>query len=860
MRFLWISLFFPTILQAQVFLLSNYPLRNSNLEKVINTQNYREMVEIIRNIEDVKDVYVMEEGDKVYIYVERYPIIRSISIRGNLSLSREEILSYLGIYEGIPVRSPQFTEEDLKERIRRLYIDRGFLDVSVGVTLTQDKEGYIDLYIGVDEGPVYFTESGIYRGSSYPPYVLDRVIGLARGSVVKESLFREAIFHLQDFYAKEGFWDSFVYYEGLEKTTIKKPYLRVLLPDKYDPAKKPLGILGSLSEGLSNLFNYPLATLRALTGKGFVARPIFQIVEGRRYRVHIEGVHFFPQDYIVSISGLEKKGVDPFSLEEAKESITKAYHRKGFFDVEVYYRVDGENVWFTVREGERYRVVSPGFDGEFYDEDKFEEFLNKELENLRKEGYTLSRGRIEKLVDREKKQVIVNFLIERGKRQILKDVRYEGKNKELEKIFKKHRDKLPAIFNTDLVEALNLDLQRYFLRKGYMEGDYDIQVKVEEDEDNTYYTYLYDVKEGPRYLTGETVYYGYRKTRLRELSYMTVKSKYYSETLSDMTLHNMLKSDLFSGVSIDTFIDKEKKQVHRLIQVSEDKRGIFDLSVGYNTEENVSFEAFLGLKNLFGVGITSGLRYRRTGKRELYDLSLFDGFLFSSRYWLKVSLSKTYEEHRSYNLDSYGTSLQLGYRVRRDTSIGPVFSLLRNTSNGKTFHIRKYGLFLLRDFKDDPFLPGRINYNSINLSFAEGDARYGKLELSVFYLMPLKRDIKLSFKLSGGALWGKAPVFERFFLGGLRDLRGYSYEEVGQPEGGKYYAFGRVEFIVPLKKPLVGILFGDAGIVSKSVKKDMGFAAGIDTPIGPVRLDVAFPFEGKWYRNLKLYLSVGYYY
>lgn len=860
MTALWVLILFPLVVYAQVFIISNYPLRNSNLERVINMQNYKQMVEIIKSIEDVKDVYLMEEEDKVYIYVERYPIIRSIQVRGNLSLSREEILSYLGVYEGAPIRSPQFTEEDLKERIKRLYIDRGFLDASVGVTLTKDEDGYVDLYVGIDEGSVYFTESGLYRGTGYPPQVLDRVIGLSRGSVVKESLFREGVFRLQDFYAKEGFWDSFVYYEGLEKMPVRKPYLRVLLPEKS-------GILGSLSEGISNLFNYPFATLRALVGKGFVARPVFQITEGRRYRVHIEGAQFYPQDYITAVSGLEKKGVDPFSLEEAKENIIKAYHRKGFFDVEVDYRVDGENVWFILREGERYRVVAPGFSGEFYDEDRLEEFLNRELENLRKEGYTLSQGRINKQIDREKKQVIVDFQIDRGKRQILKDIVYEGENKDLRKLFKRHREKLPAIFNTDIIEALHLDIQRYFLKKGYMEGDYDAQVRIEEDENSVYYIYAYTVKEGPRYLTGETVYYGYRKTRLRELSYMTVKSKYYSETLSDMTLHNMLTSDLFSGVSIDTFIDKEKKQVHRLIQVSEDKRGIFDLSLGYNTEENLSLEAFLGLKNLFGVGITSGFRYRKTSKRELYDLSLLDNFLFSSRYWLKLNLQKTYEEHRSYELDSYGTSLQLGYRIGRNTSVGPVFSLLRNTAGGQTFHIKKYGLFLIRDFKDDPFFPSRINYNNINLSFAEGDVQYGKLELSVFYLIPLRRDIKLSFKLSGGGLWGKAPIFERFFLGGLKDLRGYSFEEVGQPNGGRYYLFGRFEFIVPLRRPFVGVLFWDAGSVAeksseltKKVKKDVGFATGIDTPIGPVRLDLAIPFEGKWYKNLKLYLSVGYYY
>lgn len=860
-------LFFPMSLFAQVFIISNYPLRKSNLERTIDQQNYREMVDVIRKIEDVKDVYLMEDGESIYIYVERFPIIRSIHIKGNMALLREEILSYLGFYEGMPVRGPEFREGDVEERIKRLYMDKGFLDASAGVTLIKDEEGYIDLYVGIYEGPVYFTEGGVYRGSSYPPSSLDRVIGLVRGRVVKESFFRESVFQLQDFYIEEGFWDSFVYYEGLEKLRLKKPFYEVLMPRDMEVKRKPFRILGSISEGISNLFSHPLATLGAITGRGFVARPIFQIIEGKRYSVHFDGISFYTGQELLDISGLERKGVDPFSLEEAKDNIVKAYHRKGFFDVRVDYEVKGESVSFRVQEGERYRMVEEGFEGQFYDEDILDRILKSQIEKLHKEGYTLAEGKLSRGVLKDEKRVKVNLEISPRKRQILKDIRYEGENREIWGIFKKHRDRLPAIFNTELIEALNLDLQNYFPKKGLMEGEFEIDVSIEEDETTIFYTYIYRVKEGPVYGTGETVYYGYDKTSLRELSYMTEKSKDYSEKLDDVTLHNMLSSGIFSGVSIDTFVDREKKLVHRLIQVTEDKRGIFDLSLGYNTEENISLETFLGFKNLFGLGVSSGFRYRRTGKRELYDLSISDFFFFSSRYWFKSNLFKSFEEHKSYTLDSYGSNLQLGYRISKDTSIGPVFSILKNKVDGQVFHIRKYGTFLIREFKDDIFSPRRIHYDSIGFSLVEGDARYARFDLSTFYLLPLRRDLKLSFKVAGGAILGDSPIFDRFFLGGLRDLRGYSFEEVGQPNGGKYYTFGRLEFILPLREPFVGVVFGDAGSVAnkprdlfRDVKVDAGGALGVNTPIGPIRLDIAFPFEREWFRKFKVYLSVGYYY
>ncbi|MFN3568306.1 MAG: POTRA domain-containing protein, partial [Caldimicrobium sp.] len=633
---------------ANVLILSNFPLRKNNLEDVINLENYKEIVEIIKSIEDVKDVYLTEEENRVVIYIERYPIVRKINLKGNIAVSRDEILSYLGLYEGIPIHGQEFNEVEIEERIKALYMEKGFLDAKVGVVITKDGKGYIDLYIGVDEGPVYFTERGFYKGSSYDPSLLDSKIGLVRGRIFKENLFREGVFSIQDFYIKEGFWDSFVYYEGIEKIRLKKPFYRVLFPRDGELKGKPLRFFGSLAEGLSNLFSHPIGTLKALTGRGYVARPVFQIIEGKRYSIIWEGNKFFSGEELKRITELEERGLDPFSLEEAKEKVLKAYYRKGFFDVKVGYERKGETVIFRIEEGERYKILGDLFKDEYYDRDKIEKFLEAELDKLYKEGYTLAQGSISEEVLKENREVKVYVNIDKGKKQILKSFVYEGENRDIKRIFSRHAEKLPAIFNTNLIEAINLDLQRYFLKKGLMEADFEVDVKIEEDENSLYYTYVYHVKEGQVYKLGKTIYYGYNKTSLRELSYMTEKAENYSEDLNDKTLYSMLNSGIFSGINIETFIDKEKKLVHRLIQLSEDKRGIFDLSLGYNTEEGISLESFIGLKNLFGIGLSSGFGYKRTSKRELYNFTLHDDFLFSRKNWLKFNLFKSHEEHRSY--------------------------------------------------------------------------------------------------------------------------------------------------------------------------------------------------------------------
>jgi outer membrane protein insertion porin family len=489
------------------------------------------------------------------------------------------------------------------------------------------------------------------------------------------------------------------------------------------------------------------------------------------------------------------------------------------------------------------------------------------MEQLRTEGYTLAEVEIKTNIDRDKKLVNVSFDINKGKKQILKAINYVGNNKDIAKIFREVNKKLPAVYNSALIEQLNLRIDKYLKGNGYMEGSFEAEVMLEEEEDVINYIYTYKVLEGPRYKAGLDLYYGAKATTNRELSYMTVREEFYSEKTLDETLYNFISSNLFLGVKIDTFLDTDKKQVHRLIKLQEDKRGFYDLGVGYNSQEGLILDLTLGLKNLFGVGLSSTLNYKRSEKRETYSLNFEDPFLFTRKLWFKSNVFKDYQEHRVFTLDTQGFALSLGYRITRYTSFGPLFSVSDNRYLGTTARLNKYGLFLLREYKDDIFNPSRVHYNSLNLLKASGDLNYTKVELNTFYFIPITTNLNLSFKVSGGSAWGSVPIFDRYFLGGLTNLRGYSYEEVGSPTGGKSFVFGRMELEVPLKGSFVFVPFYDVGGVGESsnrlprdIKHSFGFGVGVKTPVGPIRLDLAFPGEKDFLERFKLYLSVGYIY
>ena len=133
-----------------------------------------------------------------------------------------------------------------------------------------------------------------------------------------------------------------------------------------------------------------------------------------------------------------------------------------------------------------------------------------------------------------------------------------------------------------------------------------------------------------------------------------------------------------------------------------------------------------------------------------------------------------------------------------------------------------------------------------------------------------KWDTILTLNAQAGVVdgWGKTnkifedsegvPIFDRLFLGGANDMRGFRYRRVGgqgkvkeggEPIGGKTLARATAEYTVPLIDKVRGAVFYDAGFVngdaydfsSSMYNADAGLGLRLDLPIGPVRIDYGIP-------------------
>jgi outer membrane protein insertion porin family len=100
-------------------------------------------------------------------------------------------------------------------------------------------------------------------------------------------------------------------------------------------------------------------------------------------------------------------------------------------------------------------------------------------------------------------------------------------------------------------------------------------------------------------------------------------------------------------------------------------------------------------------------------------------------------------------------------------------------------------------------------------------------------------------------------IFDRLFLGGSDNLRGFAYRDVGprdsngEPLGGQTMARATVEWTFPIIVKARGALFYDIGYVdsdayaigSEHWGSDVGVGIRLDLPIGPLRLDYGIPIQ-----------------
>lgn len=285
----------------------------------------------------------------------------------------------------------------------------------------------------------------------------------------------------------------------------------------------------------------------------------------------------------------------------------------------------------------------------------------------------------------------------------------------------------------------------------------------------------------------------------------------------------------------------------------------FRISVSVGLESNqviLSFEEpwIFNRQIAFGTDL-----YRTdTGYYSDYYSELRTGATF----YLRKRLFELVEGRLSYTFENIDI-----YDVEDDA---PDF--ISNEEGGRT--VSEIGLSFLRDSRDNYMMPTSGTRFELLQNFAGGplmaDTNFYRIEGRAGAWFPTFDAGKQVFSIVGraGSITGfggqDVPYFEKFFLGGGYNMRGFEYRKVGkldedteEPYGGNTFAFLSLEYSIELFEPVRFAVFYDIGFVNEDswdfdpsgYNSDFGFGLRILMMGAPMRIDIGFPLTTGEYNN-----------
>ena len=331
------------------------------------------------------------------------------------------------------------------------------------------------------------------------------------------------------------------------------------------------------------------------------------------------------------------------------------------------------------------------------------------------------------------------------------------------------------------------------------------------------------------------------------------------------------------------------------ILVQEKRTGSLSFGGGYSTiDALVGFaELTQGNFDLFnwpsftGGGQKFRLRIQYGTQRKDFILSLTEPYFLDRRLSLNGQVFYTEANYLSseYNQRNYGFLLELRKPVTTYTyaTLGyslqdvDIFDVAVSASDfiksqqGSTTESKIFS-GVVYDSRDNPLLSRRGRRFTFSPYIAGGflggnTQIYGlDLEGSQYFHLPWDTILLINGEVATVSQWGNGsdvPIFERLYLGGSNNLRGFPFREVGpqdvngEPIGGKSMWRTTVEWTFPIIEKARGAVFYDTGFVNSSewsfgfnhIASDIGIGLRLDLPIGPLRLDYGYPVQRDGYHG-----------
>jgi outer membrane protein insertion porin family len=325
-------------------------------------------------------------------------------------------------------------------------------------------------------------------------------------------------------------------------------------------------------------------------------------------------------------------------------------------------------------------------------------------------------------------------------------------------------------------------------------------------------------------------------------------------------------------------------KVHMDAIVEERSTGSISAGIGYSSYEKIMLTGSLSQENIFGTGIRASLSAALSSITQLYDLAIWQPYLFDLDLGAGINLFNQERSFDTYDYKTRGGALPFLRPISDYTKIGLRYAYNKTNVYNIDLNASSY-VQSQRGELSTSSVTGSLGYNSIDdmtnptkgtfndylLEVAGGpfggDNQFVRGVVTYGRFFPFKWDTVFFVRGTAGTVQpysgSVVPIYDNFFVGGINTVRGFEYGTAGPvditdtPIGGQNELFFNFEWIFNIYKGagLKGLVFFDAG---HGFNNNTGWFNGIRTaagfgirwlsPMGPIRLELGFnlsPKEGE---------------
>jgi len=444
--------------------------------------------------------------------------------------------------------------------------------------------------------------------------------------------------------------------------------------------------------------------------------------------------------------------------------------------------------------------------------------------------------------------------------------------------------------------------------RGYI--DLDVTPVRQANVDSGKIDILYQIVEHSQSYVEQIIIQGNNRTKdkviRRELA--NKPGELYDSVKASQSQKRLENLQYFEKVDIspqDTTVPNRKNMV---VTVEEKRTGSITFGAGFSSVDSLlgfveitqgnfdlfNFPYFTGGGEKFRVRLQYGL------ERQDAEIEFKEPWFLEQRVALGYNLFFHNEQYLSiyYNQMNYGASVSLSrafgefwagsvtYTLQEfdlyDFAAGSSQQLLLDQGYRSDSSIT---LGMSYDTRDSVLLTRRGTHADFSAEFAGGpllgQTNIYKFQVDAQHYILLPYDLILTLAGATGVAdyYGgssEVPLFDRFFLGGSRSVRGFGNQDVGpvdtngSPIGGDTMAYTNIELTFPVMDRVRAAVFNDAGFVDarsfyyndawEELDDAVGVGLRLNLPIGPLRLDYGYPIKDQSYNRGtgKFSFDVGY--